>query len=94
MILINGSQGEGGGQILRTALALSAITGKPFRMENVRAGREKPGLMRQHLTALRAAADICNATITGDELGSRELSFTPGKVNPGHYKFKIGSRTS
>lgn len=94
MIIIDGSQGEGGGQILRTALALSAVTGKPFRMENVRAGREKPGLMRQHLTALRAAAEICDATITGAELGSRELSFSPGKVKPGHYEFKIGSAGS
>src|SRR5262249_37452331 len=58
------------------------------------AGRGKPGLMRQHLTALRAAAEICTAQITGDELGSRELTFTPGPVNPGHYEFKIGTAGS
>jgi RNA 3'-terminal phosphate cyclase (ATP) len=94
MIIIDGSQGEGGGQILRTALALSMVTGKPFRLENVRAGREKPGLMRQHLTALRAAAEICAAQVTGDELGSRELTFTPGPVAAGHYEFKIGTAGS
>jgi RNA 3'-terminal phosphate cyclase (ATP) len=94
MITIDGSQGEGGGQILRTALALSMVTGKPFRMENVRAGREKPGLMRQHLTALRAAAEICTAQVTGDELGSRQLTFIPGPVRPGHYEFKIGTAGS
>ena len=94
MIIIDGSQGEGGGQILRTALALSMVTGKPFRLEKVRAGREKPGLMRQHLTALRAAAEICAAQVTGDELGSRELTFTPGPVSPGHYEFKIGTAGS
>jgi RNA 3'-terminal phosphate cyclase (ATP) len=94
MIVIDGSQGEGGGQILRTALALSMVTGKPFQMEKVRAGREKPGLMRQHLTALRAAAEVCGATVSGDELGSRTLSFSPGLVRPGHYEFKVGTAGS
>ena len=94
MITIDGSQGEGGGQILRTALALSMVTGKAFRMEKVRAGREKPGLLRQHLTALRAAAEVCGADVSGDELGSRELAFTPGPVQPGHDEFKIGTAGS
>jgi len=94
MITIDGSQGEGGGQILRTALALSMVTGKSFRMEKVRAGRAKPGLMRQHLTALHAAAEVCGAELTGDAVGSRELTFTPGLVKPGHYEFKIGTAGS
>lgn len=94
MIVINGSQGEGGGQILRTALALSMVTGKPFHMINVRAGRPKPGLLRQHLTALKAATEICSAIVTGDELGSTELTFAPSSIRPGHYEYKIGTAGS
>jgi RNA 3'-terminal phosphate cyclase (ATP) len=82
MLPIDGSSGEGGGQILRTALALSTVTGKPFRIEKIPAGRPKPGLLRQHLTAVKAAAKISGATITGAELGSGSLTFTPGPVNP------------
>jgi RNA 3'-terminal phosphate cyclase (ATP) len=93
-IHIDGSQGEGGGQILRTSLALGAITGTSVVIENIRAGRSKPGLMRQHLTAVRAAAEVCGGTLTGDELGSRALSFTPGKVRPGEYRFPISTAGS
>ncbi|MFQ5792535.1 MAG: RNA 3'-terminal phosphate cyclase, partial [Acidobacteriota bacterium] len=80
MLSIDGSAGEGGGQILRSSLALSAVTGTPFRIRNIRARRPKPGLMRQHLTAVCAAAEICGAAIDGAEIGSRELTFTPGAV--------------
>lgn len=90
-ILIDGSHGEGGGQILRSALSLSIATGRPFRMVNIRANRAKPGLMRQHLTALRAAAEISLARVSGDELGSREINFSPGAARAGDYHFKIGS---
>ena len=65
MIQIDGSQGEGGGQILRTALALSLCTGESFRISKIRAGRKKPGLLRQHLTAVKAAQQVSNATVSG-----------------------------
>jgi RNA 3'-terminal phosphate cyclase (ATP) len=94
MIIIDGSLGEGGGQILRTALGLSMVTGRPFRIEKIRAGREKPGLLRQHLTAVNAAATICGAQVDGAAMGSRELSFSPGKVKAGEYTFSIGSAGS
>jgi RNA 3'-terminal phosphate cyclase (ATP) len=94
MILIDGSIGEGGGQILRTALGLSMVTGQPFRIEKIRAGRDKPGLLRQHLTAVNAAAAICGASVEGAAISSRELSFTPGKVKAGEYTFSIGSAGS
>jgi RNA 3'-terminal phosphate cyclase (ATP) len=94
MIRIDGSFGEGGGQILRTSLSLSAVTGKPFRIEKIRAGRERPGLLRQHLTALLAAAEVCGADVQGASLGSTELTFSPGKVRPGEYKFSVGTAGS
>ena len=90
-IIIDGSEGEGGGQVLRTSLSLSAITGKPVRIENVRGRRKKPGLFRQHLTAFKAAAEICDATMEGAELGSSEIAFHPGKIKGGDYDFAIGS---
>jgi RNA 3'-terminal phosphate cyclase (ATP) len=90
-IIIDGSEGEGGGQVLRTSLSLSAITGKPVRIENVRGRRKKPGLFRQHLTAFKAAAEICDATMEGAELGSSEIAFHPGKIKGGEYDFAIGS---
>jgi RNA 3'-terminal phosphate cyclase (ATP) len=90
-IIIDGSKGEGGGQVLRTSLSLSAITGKPVRIENVRGQRKKPGLFRQHLTAFKAAAEICDATMEGAELGSPEIAFNPGKIKGGDYEFSIGS---
>lgn len=94
MMTIDGSQGEGGGQILRTALALSLITGRMIRIENIRAGRKKPGLLNQHLTAVNAARTIGNAEVTGAELGSQTLEFLPGIVTPGHYRFAIGTAGS
>ena len=94
MILIDGSQGEGGGQILRSALTLSLLTRKSFRIENIRAGRKKPGLLRQHLTAVEAATRISKAEVAGVEIGSRELSFTPGEILPGEYHFAIGTAGS
>ena len=94
MITIDGSFGEGGGQILRTALALSLVTGKPFRIENVRAARKNPGLLRQHLTAVNAATEISRAEVTGAAIGSRELKFAPGTVVPGDYAFAVGTAGS
>ena len=77
MITIDGSYGEGGGQILRSSLALSLVTGKPFCIENIRAGRRKPGLMRQHLTAVNAAVEIGDAEVTGNTIGSQRVTFAP-----------------
>lgn len=94
MIEIDGSQGEGGGQVLRTALALSMVTGQPVTLTHIRAGRAKPGLMRQHLACVQAATRICNAQTHGAELGSRVLRFEPGAVQPGHYRFDVGSAGS
>lgn len=94
MITIDGSFGEGGGQILRSSLALSAITGEPVRIENVRAKRSKPGLLRQHLTALNAVTEICGGRATGAELGSSEVSLRPGSVRAGKYAFSVGSAGS
>jgi RNA 3'-terminal phosphate cyclase (ATP) len=94
MIEIDGSEGEGGGQILRSALSLSICTDQPFRLKNIRAKREKPGLMRQHLTALLAAAAICDASVTGADVGSGEITFRPGRVKPGDYQFAIGTAGS
>ena len=94
MIQIDGSFGEGGGQILRTSLSLSLATGKPFCIEKIRAGRERPGLLRQHLTAVLAAAEIGAAEVEGATLGSTELTFSPGNVRPGEYKFTVGTAGS
>ena len=94
MIALDGAQGEGGGQILRSALSLSMITGQPFTITGIRAGRAKPGLLRQHLTAVKAAAEICRAMVEGAELGSQRLLFRPGTVRGGDYRFAIGSAGS
>jgi RNA 3'-terminal phosphate cyclase (ATP) len=94
MIDIDGSEGEGGGQVLRTSLSLSLVTGSPFRIEKIRAGRKKPGLLRQHLTAVQAAAQIGSAEVEGDELGSREIIFRPATVKPGRYTFSVGTAGS
>ena len=94
MIVIDGSEGEGGGQVLRTALSLSALTSQPFRIERVRARRAKPGLRRQHLTCVRAAARISGARVEGAALGSAELTFRPGPVRPGEYCFDVGTAGS
>ena len=93
-IKIDGSQGEGGGQMLRSSLALSLISGRPFKMDNIRSKRRKPGLMRQHLTAVRAAAEVGHAVVEGDEIGSCSLSFVPGEVHGGDYHFSVGTAGS
>jgi RNA 3'-terminal phosphate cyclase (ATP) len=93
-LTIDGSQGEGGGQILRSSLALALVTGRPVRIENIRAGREKPGLMRQHLTAVRAATEVGAAEVTGDHVGSTSIEFTPSGINPGAHHFAVGTAGS
>ncbi|WP_335951903.1 RNA 3'-terminal phosphate cyclase [Acinetobacter beijerinckii] len=93
-IQIDGSQGEGGGQILRTALALSMITGQAFELINIRAGRKKPGLMRQHLVCVQASQHISQAYVEGAELYSQRLYFAPQHVQSGKYQFQIGSAGS
>jgi RNA 3'-terminal phosphate cyclase (ATP) len=94
LIELDGSTGEGGGQILRTALALSMCTGVPMRIDRIRAKRAKPGLMRQHLACVLAAQEICGATVQGAELGSQTLQFSPGRVRAGEYRFSIGTAGS
>lgn len=94
MLEIDGSAGEGGGQVLRTALGLSLATGRPFRIRGIRAGRERPGLLRQHLAAVRAAAAIGEASVEGDHLGSTTLSFTPRGLRAGEHHAAIGSAGS
>lgn len=94
MIRIDGSYGEGGGQIIRSALALSAVTGKEFTIENIRAGRPNPGLQKQHITSVKAVADICNAVVEDTSIGSTSFSFKPGKIIPGKYSWDIGSAGS
>jgi RNA 3'-terminal phosphate cyclase (ATP) len=94
MIELDGATGEGGGQILRTALTLSMITGQPFRITNIRAKRAKPGLMRQHLMAVQAAAQVSDAVVTNAEVGSTALSFAPKKIKAGDYQFAIGTAGS
>jgi len=94
MITIDGAAGEGGGQILRTALALSLVTGQPFRITHIRAGRKKPGLLRQHLTALQAAMQIGDGVADGDTIGSQELVFRPEAARAGEYRFAVGTAGS
>jgi RNA 3'-terminal phosphate cyclase (ATP) len=90
LIVIDGSYGEGGGQVLRTALTLSTLLERPLRLENIRAGRPNPGLQAQHLTAVRAMASICRAAVKGDTLGSQTLTFVPGESpQPGNYTFDV-----
>ena len=94
-IVLDGSSGEGGGQILRTALSLAAITGKPFSIDRIRANREKAGLRPQHREAARAVARLCDAQLTGDEVGSARLEFRPrSPVRPGDWAFDIGTAGS
>lgn len=94
MIELDGAAGEGGGQILRTALTLSMITGQPFRIRDIRARRPKPGLMRQHLVAVQAAQQVSNARVTGAEVGASELAFVPGAIAAGDYDVAIGTAGS
>ncbi len=94
MIAIDGSAGEGGGQVLRTALSLSLVTGQPFRITHIRARREKPGLMRQHLTAVQAAAQLGDASVEGDRVASTELTFRPGTLRGGEFRCTVGTAGS
>lgn len=94
LIHIDGSQGEGGGQIVRSSLALSMVTGRPVTIERVRAGRSKPGLMNQHLAAVHAAQKICHGDAAGAALGSSAFTFRPGEVVAGNYHFAIGTAGS
>ena len=94
MLRIDGTIGEGGGQVLRTALALSVVTQTPFAIDKIRAGRKKPGLQRQHLTAVQAAARVGCAQVEGAELSALSLIFNPKAINAGTYEFAIGSAGS
>jgi len=93
-VLIDGSIGEGGGQILRTSLALACITGKSLHIENIRAARRNPGLAKQHLACVQAACEICNGQCEGATLRSKRLDFEPGPVRGGDFSFDIGSAGS
>jgi RNA 3'-terminal phosphate cyclase (ATP) len=94
VIEIDGSRGEGGGQILRSALALSLVTGEPFSIAHIRAKRRRRGLLRQHLTAVRAATAVGDAEVVGDELGSELLTFAPRGLRGGSFRFDVGSAGS
>ena len=94
MLRIDGSMGEGGGQVLRSSLALSMVTGTPVAVKGIRAGRRKPGLMRQHLTAVQAAAQISCARVAGDRLGATSLTSEPQEVIAGDYHFAVGTAGS
>jgi RNA 3'-terminal phosphate cyclase (ATP) len=94
MLTIDGSRGEGGGQVLRTSLTLSLLTQTALKISRIRAGRARPGLMRQHLLAVQAASAVSGAEVTGAELGSTELEFRPGAVRGGNYRFAIGGAGS
>jgi RNA 3'-terminal phosphate cyclase (ATP) len=94
IIKIDGSFGEGGGQILRTSLSLSAITKKPFEIHSIRANRKTPGISHQHLQAINATARICNAEVAGNTLRSTTIRFYPGNILHGTYSFNIGTAGS
>jgi RNA 3'-terminal phosphate cyclase (ATP) len=92
--IVDGSRGEGGGQVLRSSLALCLVTGSVLRIERIRAGRKRPGLMRQHLTAVRAAAAVGCAEVHGDRLGSTSLELRPQRIRAGDYHFAVGTAGS
>lgn len=94
VIIIDGSFGEGGGQILRTAIGLATVLGKPVKVVNIRAKRRNPGLQPQHLMAVRALAKLSNARVEGDRIGSMELIFEPGRPRGGSYVFDVGTAGS
>lgn len=94
MLIIDGSQGEGGGQILRSSLALSLVSGQPFRIVHIRSGRKMPGLMRQHLTAVEAAVAVGRARVEGAHIGSQQLTFHPQGIAGGEYHFSVGTAGS
>lgn len=94
MVELDGAAGEGGGQVLRTSLALAMVTGRPLKIRRIRAGRSKPGLMRQHLVCVQAAVEVCGGSAVGAELGSQDLEFMPGPVRAGEYVFRVGTAGS
>ncbi|MCJ7817515.1 MAG: RNA 3'-terminal phosphate cyclase, partial [Candidatus Thorarchaeota archaeon] len=94
MIEIDGSYGEGGGQILRTSIALAALTMKPVQISKIRAGRPKPGLKKQHLSGIKLTGELVDATIEGLEVGSTEISFTPNQRRSGSFSIDIGTAGS
>lgn len=94
MITIDGSHGEGGGQIIRSSLALSMMTGQPIRLERIRDNRKPKGLKRQHWTAVRAAQAVCSAEVVGADIGSQQLTFTPSEIVPGEHRVQITSAGS
>jgi RNA 3'-phosphate cyclase len=94
MIEIDGSHGEGGGQIIRTAISLSAVTGDHIRVNNIRAGRQNPGLQPQHVKAIEAVAEVCGADVDGLLPGSKEIVFKPGQLVAGDFEFDIGTAGS
>ena len=91
MIKIDGSQGEGGGQLVRSALTLSLLTGERVQIDNIRANRSNPGLSHQHLAAVKAAQTIGKGEVDGGKLGSTKLEFYPRTIQPGRYRFNIGT---
>ena len=94
MIIIDGSEGEGGGQVLRTSASLSLVTGEPFQITNIRGKRSKPGMMRQHVTCIEAACEISDSACEGLGVGTSEIIFHPGSVKAGNYKFSVGTAGS
>ncbi|UKL13237.1 RNA 3'-terminal phosphate cyclase [Dissulfurimicrobium hydrothermale] len=94
MVEIDGSRGEGGGQILRTSLGLSCLFAKPFHMVNIRKNRRRPGLMPQHLASVKAAQAVANAWVEGADIGSVELKFRPDSIGSGHFFFDVGTAGS
>ncbi len=94
MMVVDGSQGEGGGQILRTAVALSAVTHEPVRVTDIRAGRPNPGLSPSHVTSIEAVASLCDAKVDGLHPGSKEITFNPEELLGGDFRFDIGTAGS
>ena len=94
MIEVDGSLGEGGGQVLRTAVALAAVLSKEIHLFNIRAGRAEPGLRPQHMTGVKAAAELCSANLQGLDVGATEFVFKPGKLQAGNFRFDVGTAGS
>src|SRR5438094_8617903 len=94
MIEVDGSYGEGGGQVLRTAVALAAVLSKEIHVFNIRAGRTEPGLRPQHMTGVKAAAELCSANLQGLEVGATEFVFKPGRLRAGTFRFDVGTAGS
>src|SRR2546428_12830349 len=94
MIEVDGGRGEGGGQLLRMALALSALTDTPVRVARIRAGRPTPGLAAQHVTAIKAVAALCGAEVTGESVGASSIEFGRGKLAAGRFSFAVGTAAS